>query len=249
MAVQSVERAFALLRTLAVGPLGVTELAERVDLPKSTVARLLAALEAEEAVEQISDGNQYRLAHGLIDIAGAAQPGRNLVATARPSLLELTDSLGETAGLSVEAESGREVYYLDHVEAEADVQVRSWTGESLPIHSVPSGLVMMAHWDASVLEAFLATPLDAVTRHTLTDPDSIRERLVTIRSLGYSWGYEEGVDGINSVAAPILASDGSVVAAVHIHGPAYRFPNPDRSHDLGLMAVSAATAISEHLAG
>ncbi len=249
MAVQSIERAFALLRTLAVGPLGVTELAERVDLPKSTVARLLAALEAEEAVEQISGSSQYRLAHGLIDIAGAAQPGRNLVATARPYLLELTDLVGETAGLSVEAESGRDVYYLDHTEAEADVQVRSWTGESLPIHSVTSGLVMMAHWDASVLEAFLAKPLPAVTAHTLTDPDAIRERLVTIRSLGYSWGYEEGVEGINSVAAPVLEAGGSVVAAVHIHGPAYRFPNRDRSHDIGLMAVSAATAIGEQLAG
>lgn len=249
MAVQSVERAFALLRSLSVGPLGVTELAERAGLPKSTVARLLAALEAEEAVEQIEGGSRYRLAHGLIDIAGAAAPGRNLVATARPVLLELTDTVGETAGLSVEADSGRDVYYLDHTEIEADVQVRSWTGESLPIHSVPSGLVLMAHWDTSTLEALLATPLPAATNHTLTDPASIRERLVTIRSLGYSWGYEEGVEGINSVAAPILGSAGSVVAAVHIHGPAYRFPNPDRSHDIGLLTISAASAIAGHLAG
>ena len=54
MTVQSVERAFALLRTLSLGPLGVTELAERVGLPKSTVARLLGALEKEQAVEQLS---------------------------------------------------------------------------------------------------------------------------------------------------------------------------------------------------
>ncbi|MBT6446995.1 MAG: helix-turn-helix domain-containing protein, partial [Acidimicrobiaceae bacterium] len=50
MAVQSIERAFAILRALAVGPSGVTELAERVDLPKSTVARLLNALETEGAI-------------------------------------------------------------------------------------------------------------------------------------------------------------------------------------------------------
>ena len=164
--------------------------------------------------------------------------------TARPHLIELADTIGETAGLSIE--SGRDVYYLDHVEAETDVRVRRWTGELLPIHSVPSGLVMMAHWSADVLEKFLAHPLQAVTTHTLTEPDSIRDRLGTIRSLGYAWGYEEGVDGINSVAAPILESNGSIIAAVHIHGPAYRFPNPDRSHDLGLLLMTVAASIADH---
>ena len=61
MSIQTIERAFTLLRALALGPVGVTELAERIDLPKSTVARLLAALEAENAVEQIETGGGYRL--------------------------------------------------------------------------------------------------------------------------------------------------------------------------------------------
>ena len=61
MSIQTIERAFTLLRALALGPVGVTELAERVDLPKSTVARLLAALEAENAVEQIETGGGQQL--------------------------------------------------------------------------------------------------------------------------------------------------------------------------------------------
>ena len=60
MSIQTIERAFTLLRALALGPVGVTELAERIGLPKSTVARLLAALEAENAVEQIETGGEYR---------------------------------------------------------------------------------------------------------------------------------------------------------------------------------------------
>ena len=242
---QSIERAFSLLRALAVGPVGVTELAERVDLPKSTVARLLAALETEGAVTQLEVGGEYRLGEGLLDIAGATQPGRNLVATARPHLLELTDYFGETAGLSIESE--REVYYLDHVEAEGDVQVRSWTGETLPIHAVPSGLSIMAHWPDGKLEEYLASPLESPTAYTLTDADAIRERIGTIQSLGYAWGYEEGVDGINSVAAPIVVADGTVEGAVHVHGPAFRFPNPDRTHDLGVRVIAAAESIAEHL--
>ena len=246
MSVQSIERAFTLLRALAVGPVGVTDLAERVDLPKSTVARLLGALETEGAVTQDELGGDYRLGEGLLDIAGATQPGRNLVATARPHLLELTERVGESAGISVP--DGRDMYYLDHAKAKGEVQVRDWTGESCPIHTVPSGLVVMAHWSENKLDAFLRTGLARTTAWTITDPDEIRARLVQIHSLGYAWVYEEFADGINSIAAPILEPAGTVESAIHIHGPAYRFPDPEQTHDLGKLVMDTAAGIAEHLA-
>jgi len=245
MTVQSIERAFTILRALSVGPLGVTELADRVNLPKSTVARLLSALDNQGAVTQDDTGGEYRLGEGLLEIAGATQPGRNLVATARPHLIELMEATGETAGISVL--DGRSIYYLEHVEAEGDVQVRNWTGEIAPLHAVPSGLVILANISERRLDKYLSGDLIAVTPWTIVEPDAIRERLVTIRSLGYAWVYEEFAEGINSVAAPIIGSDGSPVAAVHVHGPAYRFPNPDRVHDLGMQVVDAASAISDNL--
>ncbi len=247
MPVQSIERAFAILRALSTGPFGVTEIAEQVDLPKSTVARLLGTLESEGAVAQTENGGEYSLGEGLVDIAGAAQPGRNLVATVRPYLLALSDNIGEAAGLSLAVDD--DVYYLDHAVPHNDVQVRDWTGESLPMHSVPSGVAMMAHWSTSRLESYLCQPLARVTAFTVIEPTEIRDRLITVRSLGYAWGYEEGVDGINSVAAPILEADGSIAAALHVHGPAYRFPDPERFHDLGLQLVDAATSISEQISG
>ena len=245
MSVQSIERAFALLRALATAPYGVTELAEQVDLPKSTVARLLGALESEGAVTQDEMGGEYRLGDGLLDIAGAAQPGRNLVATVRPFLLELSEEMGEAAGLGIM--QGRDIYYLDHTDLEADVMVRDWTGEVLPMHSVPSGMAILAHLPEAELDAYLAEPPEAVTPNTLTDPEAIRERIDAVRNLGYAWGYEEGVDGINSLAAPIVTSDGEVVGAIHVHGPAYRFPNPDRTHDLGMRLAEAANGVAAQL--
>ena len=246
MSVQSIERAFALLRALATAPYGVTELAEQVDLPKSTVARLLGALESEGAITQDEAGGEYRLGDGLLDIAGAARPGRNLVATVRPYLLELSEELGEAAGLGIAQE--RNVYYLDHAVPEADVMVRDWTGEVLPMHSVPSGMALLAHMRAEEVDAYLAVPAEQVTPNTLVDPEAIRERLDAVRNLGYAWGYEEGVDGINSLAAPILGADGEVIAALHVHGPAYRFPNPDRTHDVGMRLIEAAVGVAAQLA-
>ncbi len=245
MFVQSIQRAFALLRALAKGPVGVTELAERVDLPKSTVARILAALETEGAVTQAGIGGEYRLGDGLLDIAGATQPGSNLVATARPYLIDLCNEVGEAAGVSII--NGRSVYYLDHVEVESDVQVRSWTGELAPLHAVAAGLVMLAHFTEPQLDAYLQGPLAQLTPWTVVDPAEICSRLSTVASLGYAWVYEEFAEGINSVAAPIVENDGNVVAALHIHGPAYRFPNPERTHDLGNLIINAANSLAENL--
>ena len=245
MAVQSVERAFRLLRSLAQGPLGVTELAYRVDLPKSTVARLLAALETEKAVEQVEAGGAYRVGAGLIEIAGTVPAGRSLVAAARPHLLELAEALKEVAGLST-IEDGQ-VYYLDHTESSSDVQLRDWTGGYAPLHAVSSGVVLLANLPSHEQEAYLARPLEQCTPWTNLDPDILRDRLVQSRSLGYAWGYEEFAEGINAVAAPVLGEDGLPMAALHVHGPAYRFPDPDLAHDHGLALVAAANRLAAQL--
>ena len=245
MTVQSIKRSFALLRALARGPVGVTELAERVELPKSTVARLLASLEEERAVEQTEAGGEYRLGSGLIDLAGSAPRGRNLVAAARPHLLELAESLDEVAGLSII--DGGQVYYLDQTESSSNIQVRDWTGEHAPLHAVPSGLVILAHQRPDFINRYLTAPLIQCTAWTMTDPDELRDRLEQIRSIGYAWVYEEFAEELNSVAAPVFESEGSVEAALHVHGPAYRFPNPDDTHDLGMAVIEAADRLSMQL--
>ena len=245
MTVQSIKRSFALLRALALGPVGVTELAERVDLPKSTVARLLASLEEEQAVEQTEAGGEYRLGSGLIDLAGSAPRGRNLVAAARPHLLELAESLDEVAGLSII--DGGQVYYLDQTESSSNIQVRDWTGEHAPLHAVPSGLVILAHQRPDFINRYLTSPLVQCTPWTMTDPGELRDRLEQIRSIGYAWVYEEFAEELNSVAAPIFESGGHVEAALHVHGPAYRFPNPDDTHDLGMAVIEAAGRLSMQL--
>ena len=87
--VQSIERAFAVLGTLANGPIGVTEVADRTDLPKSTAARLLASLAHEGVVEQIPGDTRYRLGPRLATLASGVMPSRRWRSLARPSLAAL----------------------------------------------------------------------------------------------------------------------------------------------------------------
>ena len=198
--VQSIERAFAVLSALSDGPLGVTEVTGRVGLPKSTAARLLASLAREGVVEQVPGDTRYRLGARIVSLAAGVVPTRNLVALARPVLVELASALDEAAGLSVV--DGFVVHYIDQVDTAHQVLVRDWTGSRLPIHAVSSGQVFLAHMAPSVVERFLAEPLERFTPRTLVEPAALQERLRRVQLDGYAWGRDEFAEGINSVAAP-----------------------------------------------
>jgi len=245
--VQSIERAFAVLNALTDGPVGVTEIAERVDLPKSTAARMLASLAREGAVEQVPGGTRYRLGPRIETLATGLVGTRGLIAVARPHLAELAASLGEAAGLSIP--DGREVHYVDQVDSPTPhpVGIRDWTGSRVPMHAVSSGLVFLAHRSAAALERDLAGPLTALTERTVTDPGTIRERLRAVGLAGYAWVHDEFAMGISSVAAGIADARGEVVAAVHVHGPSYRFPPAGRDAAVGLVVANAAARITRAL--
>jgi DNA-binding IclR family transcriptional regulator len=246
--VQSVARAFSVLQCLASGPAGVSEIADRTGLPKSTVSRLLATMVELGAVEQSDLLGVYGLGELLIDLAASASPGRNLVAVARPNLVELVAEIVEAAGLGVL--DGLEVYYLDQVDGSHEVQVRDWTGESIDAHIVSSGIVLMAHAPLKIRRAFLDQPVEAWTDHTVTDRDEIADRLMRAERDGFAWPREEMSEGLNSVAAPITNPAGTVIAAVHAHGPSYRFPGDEaRAREIVAAVTATARRISERLAG
>ena len=245
--VQSVERAFAVLRALAAGPAGVSDVAERTRLPKSTVSRLLGTLVDIGAVEQAESLGEYSLGELMLDLSASASPGRNLVTIARPSLEDLVEHVGEAAGLSIL--HGGEVYYLDQVEGSHEVHVRDWTGETIDAHAVPSGLVLMAGASDAVRQRMLDGPLRRWTDKTVTDPVTLAHRLDEVRRVGVAWGYEELSDGLNSVAAPVVNPSGTVIAAVHVHGPSYRVPATGSAARTADAVVEAAARISARLSG
>jgi IclR family transcriptional regulator, acetate operon repressor len=240
--VQSIERAFAVLGTLADGPIGVTEVAERARLPKSTAARLLASLSREGVVEQVPGDTRYRLGGRLATLAAGVLPTRSLARLARSTLAELAARVGEAAGLSVP--DGDLVHYIEQVDTPNPVSVRDWTGSRIPMHAVSSGQVLLAFRQPGAVERYLEGPLERFTDRTVTDPAGLRERLRQVQRDGYAWAREEFDHGINSVAAPIADASGEVIAAVHLHGPSYRFPGPTDEAAVSQKVVAAASQIA-----
>jgi DNA-binding IclR family transcriptional regulator len=240
--VQSIERAFQVLEAVGPGGAGLSDLAAQVSLPKSTVARLLKTLENVGAVERL-EGPRYRIGQGLVALAGTARGLADLAARARPRLRELADAGGEDAGLSVP--EGHRVHYIAQEDAGNDVQVRDWTGSILPLHANSSGLAMLAQWPDEALDRYLEGDLERFTERTVTSPDLVRERLEAARADGHVWVFEEYVEGINSVAAPVFDQRGRCIAAVHVHGPSYRFPHGGERDEPARLVMVAASSVAE----
>jgi DNA-binding IclR family transcriptional regulator len=242
--VQSIERAFAILRVLALGPAGVTEVADRTDLPKSTVSRLLAALESEGAVEQVDGGAEYVVGESLRTLGGSSGPRATLRAVIRPFIEGLSQATGASAGFTVLR--GREVYWVDNVDNDdAMVQVSDQTGQSFPLHTVPSGLALLKTFDAQALDDYLAHKLRRVHDGTITDPERLRRRVDAIDSDGVVVSNEELDPGINAVAVPFRGPSGAYEGALYVQGPSFRFPVDGDVAPVRRLVAEAAAAISE----
>lgn len=238
--VQSIDRAFSVLRSLAAGPAGVTDIADRVGLPKSTVSRMLSTLEELGAVEQVAAGGEYRIGFAMIELAAAARPGRSLVSIARPHLVELSRRTGEAVGVSIP--DGDDMIYLDQLTPDGELQVRDWTGHRIPMHAVPSGHVVLAN-DTALAARIAKGSLRRFTEHTIVDAAGLQARLDLVRRDGYAWALEEFAEGMNSVAAAVRNVDGKVIAALHVYGPASRFPGERDRTELGALVRAAADNI------
>lgn len=223
--VQSIERAFAILEIVAGDSYGITEIASRSDLPKSTVARLLSTLEQLGVVERVDDTADYRLGARLPQMLGPVDLTARMVETVRPTLEWLAVQLGEGTGFAIP--SGSAIQVVSQVEGPHAVQVRNYSGELFPSHIGAPGVVLMAEWGEAELARYLAYPLTAYTEHTVVQPHQIRDRLAQVRRDGSCWAHEEFAEGISTVAAAVHSAQGRVLGALYAHGPSYRFPAAD----------------------
>ncbi len=242
--VVAVERAFAILHVIAAEreSMGISAIARATGLAKSTVSRLLTTLDRLGMVERIGADGRYRLGPGLTVLTPRATS--SLIDLARPHLRRLVEMAGEDAGLAVS--DGTDVLYVDQVQVPGAVQVQDWTGERLPAHGVAAGYVLMRSWPEDKLDAYLAGSLQPLASHTVVDSTEIRRRVESWND--WVWTHLEFADDVNGAAAPIHGADGSIVAAVNLYGPSYRFPGERSEAAIGELLAEAGRKISAHLA-
>ncbi len=244
-AVQSVDRALAILELLARQPeLGVTDIAAELGVHKSTAFRLVATLEQHRLVEQLGERGKYRLGFGVVRLAGAAAVRLDLAREARPVCRRLAAEFNETVNLAVR--DGDAAVNVSQEQGGATVSIQNWIGQHTPLHATSSGKVLLAWMAEDELAPLLAGELKPHTARTITDPGQLRAELGRVREHGWATTAEELETGLNAVAAPVRGADGTVVAALSVSGPSYRL-GPDTFGKVASALCAGADEISREI--
>jgi len=243
-----VQRVARLLRRIAEGD-AVTNMARtarELGINRTTLLRLLHALEAERFIEPRSEGNGWRIGIGLITLTAQAFFSDDLVQTAVPVLTHLAESLTLSAHLGVL--DGREVVYLvrrvpNHAFA-SNIRV----GSRLPAHAANMGRIILAYLPVERVERlYAAADLRPVTPQTAVTPLQFRAQLDTDRIKGLAWSDGNYEPGISSVAAAIFDATNTPVAALNVTGQTAQFEGDERRARIGAAVTDAASEISLRL--
>jgi DNA-binding IclR family transcriptional regulator len=225
--VQVVHRAAAILRALRDETNGLTlsQIAERVGLARSTVYRLVAALEQERFVVAASTSRGFRLGPGLASLTMAAT--RDLTALIHPYLAELSQELNETVDLAVLEQE--HVLFVDRVVAASrTLLVQSSVGALLPAHTTAPGKALLAALPDEEVEQLLPAKLERLTPATITSRAKLLGELEQVRKTGVAYARGDHTPGIDAVAVAVGVTD-RPVAAVSVPMPAQRFEASERT--------------------
>ena len=246
--INGIARVFTLLRLVGeaeAGGLRLTEAAQRAGLPRPTVHRLLRSLATEGAIAFDARTKRYTLGLGLFLLAARAGNVLGLRDIARPVLLRLTASLGETLFLLVH--NGYDAVCIER--SAGPLPIRSFTGDIGG--RVPLGVGQ----GATAILAFLPmAEQDEILRHNLPrlreiggpDEASLRAELAQVRRDGFSGGAAGLIPGMAGLAAPILDASSRAVAAISIGTTVDRLPT-DRRDVIADMLKREARAIGQAL--
>jgi len=218
----SVQNAIRVLNSFTVDETEkrVTQLAEELDLAKSTVSRLLKTLLNEGYVKKNKDTLKYSLGTKILTLYSSLMSNMEVVKEARPILEELAKDTSESVQLA-EIE-GSNVIYTEQIKSNYPIQIFADIGRINPIHCTSSGKLLLAYQEEHIIEKILKTDFIKYTNSTITDPDLLKKELLNIKEEGYCIIKNEFIEGIIAISAPIKDYNKKVIAAVSIVGPIQR---------------------------
>ncbi|TQK17814.1 IclR family transcriptional regulator [Microbacterium sp. SLBN-154] len=199
----------------SLAPRSLSEISAETGLPLSTTHRLLAELEAWEALQR-DDQGRYQIGIRLWELGQHA--GRQVRDIARPLLQDLYSLTQETVHIAIREDT--DALYIDRVYGTRRVPQASRVGGRLPLHATAVGKVLLAFEESWVRDAVLAQPLESRTSQTHVDPDALRAELTRIRERGFALALNEARLGASSIAVPIFQREGGIGAALGLVAPA-----------------------------
>ncbi|MDQ7876443.1 IclR family transcriptional regulator [Microbacterium sp. QXD-8] len=196
--------------------MGISELAHRAGLPKSTVSRLVATLIRQRYLER--DGKLIHLGLRLFELGQLAEQPRELRIAALPVMADLRNQTGGNVHLGIR--DGDEVVCIAVMRGRAPEPSTVQTGARLPLHATALGKAVLAYAPPSDIDDVLAAGLTSWTADTITDAKVLRHQLTAITRDGLAAEAGEFAAGLCCTAVAVLAPGGALAGAVSVSGQA-----------------------------
>lgn len=218
--IQVISRAAQILRALdgAADGLSLSQLAARVELPRSTVHRLATALAAEGLVAAASPAGRVRLGPELTRLAVGAR--REIRQVLHPFMQQLFDRLNETVDCAIL--DGDHLRFVDQIAAPHRLRAVSAVGAVFPLHCTANGKAILAALPPEAVGDLLPSRLERFTEATMTKRTELLRELESIRVTGVAFDREEHTHGICAGGIAVVDAFGSM-AALSVPMPAQRF--------------------------
>lgn len=245
--IASVQRAIQILEALTDGPdgAGARDLARQLDIPRSSVQRILQTLELSGAVVQNTETRQYHAGPAILQIGFSFVQDLDVRRIAIPYMERLREASKESVGLTVRMGDTR--IYVELLESEFELRAKPMLGRSYPLYSGAPGRVILSYLSDREINRILEDiSLVQYTPNTPASPERLWELIRQTRKNGYAIAYEETMLGLSTIAVPILDHQKKAVAAMSISGPVSRF-NHDEMECVRDPLLEAAKAISTQL--
>jgi IclR family acetate operon transcriptional repressor len=249
MEMKSVIRSLRILEAVAQHqPVTVGELTKIFGLPKSTVQRTLVTLnEAGWLRASRGDTTRWEIGTRVLAVRPAAHQGSSLFAAARDPMVRLRDEVDETIHLSV-PDGLSCMIVVDRIDCSQAVRTFHQIGDTSPMHATATGHAVLAHLPRGDVDEVIANGLERYGPATITDPDDLRAALNRVRRDGFAVNRNQFRPDVCAIAAPILAAEGTPVAAVAISMPDSRC-DPDKLERWGRLVADTVAEISARRMG
>jgi IclR family transcriptional regulator, acetate operon repressor len=201
------------------GGLGISELALRADLPKSTVSRLVATLVRQRYLER--DGKRVHLGVRLFELGQLAQQPRELRNAALPVMAHLRNKTGMNVHLAIR--DGSEMVCVAVVRGRSVPPLTVRTGGRVPMHATALGKAVLAHSSAAEVDGIISSGLKAWTPRTIVDRERLTRQLANIRQGDPALEVREFAPEVCGVAIAVFGRSGNVIAALSVSGAADGF--------------------------
>ncbi len=220
--IQSLQRSMELLEAMASPDksYSLAQLSEAVNLPSSTVHRILKTFCTMHYVTKDETSHLYKLGPALIPLGKAATHNVRLRDSARPILSELSNITHEDAFLVIRA--GYKGFVVDKIEGSNNLKVVETFGYEVDLHWGALRKVLLAYQSKDFIEDYIKHGLSASPSHPTFDKASLLEELSTIRSQGYASSKGDYIKNGFGVGAPIFDAQGDIIASIGIIAPSSR---------------------------